>query len=152
MTPFVLMGRRKLPPESGPSDDQIYDENWQLWINKKSGTPLVTDMRAHPQPSPFGETTMTDAPEGTDRAGVVLQASQFGETTMTQAPEGADRAGPATFEASQFGETTITRTQEGADQTEVATIEASRFGETTLTKTVEGADQTEVASLQVFDA
>lgn len=144
MTPFVLTGRRKLPPESDPADEHIYDEYRQLWIDKKSGTPLVSCVQTKAQPSQFGETTITETREGADQVEVAtLQASKFGETTITKTMEGADQFEITTLPASQFGETTVTATLEGTDQTEVATLQASKFGETTFTRTREGHDQTE---------
>jgi hypothetical protein len=154
MMPFVLMSRKKLPPESAPSDEQLYDVHLQLWIDKKSGMPLVSSMRAHAQPTRFGETTMTETREGVDQTeGATFQASQFGETIITKTREGADQSeGTASFQASQFGETTHTRTREGADQTEGTALQASQFGETTLTNTVEGADKTEGVASLAFNA
>lgn len=144
MTPFILKGRRKLPPESAPSNEQVYDEYRQLWIDKKSGTPVVSCVRTQAQPSQFGETTITETREGADQVEVAtLQASKFGETTITKTMEGADQFEISTLLPSQFGETTVTATLEGADQTEVAMLQASKFGETTFTRTREGHDQTE---------
>lgn len=153
MTPFVLLGRKKLPPESTPSPEHAYDNDRQLWIDKTSGTPLVLCMRYCAQPSPYGETTITETREGADQSeGTTLQASQFGETTLTKTREGADQAdhseGAAILRASQFGETTHTATREGVDQTESAVFQASQFGETTNTRTREGADQTEGTTLE----
>ena len=128
MTPFVLIGRKKLHSESGPSDDQVYDGNLQVWVDSISGVPLVTQMQAD------------------------VQSSKFGETTMTKTPEGTDRPDVATIEASKFGETTLTETREGIDQPEVDTIEATQFGETTETRTREGTDQTEATGFQTIDA
>jgi len=154
MTLFVLLGRTKLPPESGPSPEHVYDGDRQLWIDKSSGTPLVLCMHAYAQPSPYGETTMTETREGVDQTeGTALHASQFGETTLTKTREGADQSeGAALLRASQFGETTHTRTREGADQTEGTTLEGSLFGETTLTNTIKGADQTERVAPSAFNA
>jgi hypothetical protein len=154
MMPFVLMGRKKLPPESAPSDEQLYDVHLQLWIDKKSGMPLVSLMRANAQPTRFGETTMTETREGVDQTeGATFQASQFGETIITKTHEGADQSErTASFQASQFGETTHTRTREGVDQTEGTALQASQFGETTLTNTVEGADKTEGVAPLAFNA
>jgi hypothetical protein len=125
MTPYVLLDRKKLPPESTPLPEHVYDNDRQLWINKNSGTPLVSCMRT--------------------------QASQFGETTMTETREGADRTEGAVH-ASEFGETIQTRSREGVDQTEGNILLASQFGETTMTKTREGKDQGEGATLQDFHA
>src|SRR5580698_1878292 len=127
MMPFVLMGRTKLPPESAPSGEEVYDEQRQLWINKKSGIPLVSWMQAQAQP---------ETAEKPGRGN--LRASEYGETTVTKTREGADQTESSTLQATQFGETTVTATREGADQTEGAPVRASQFGETTLTKTGEG--------------
>jgi hypothetical protein len=144
MTPFVISGRRKLPPESEPSDDQEYDENAQLWINRRSGLPLVVEMSRQLRVSQFGETTITETREGADQSEIVsFEATPFGETTYTATVEGADQSEIATFQASQFGETMITKTTEGADQSELTDIVSSQFGETTLTRTRQGTDQNE---------
>src|SRR5882762_4439875 len=179
MTPFVLLGRKKLPPDSAPSPEHVYDDDRQLWIDRSSGIPLVLSMQAHAQRSQFGETTMTETREGVDQSeGTTFQASQFGETTLTKTREGADQSeGAANFQASQFGETTHiasregvdeientvfhasqfgettnTRTREGTDQTEGTTLQASQFGETTLTNTHDGVDLNEIVAPLVFDA
>ena len=128
MTPFILMGRKKLPPENSPSCDQVWDEHRQLWIDKMSGEPLVTSMRECAQPT------------------------QFGETTITETREGVDRAQVGTLEASRFGETTLSRSREGVDQAEVVSLQASQFGETTMTKTQEGADRPEALGFETFNA
>jgi len=142
MTPFILMGRKRLPPESAPSDEQVYDDYRQLWINKKSGTPVVTAIQVKSQVSNFGETTISKTQEGVDQLeGTDLSASSFGETTLTETREGVDQLEVATFVAS-----TLTRTVEGADLSEIATLPASPFGETTHTATREGVDQSEVAA------
>ena len=127
MTPYILLGRKKLPPESAPSPEDVYDQQRQVWIDKNSGMPLVSCMRTHAHPTQFGETTLTETREGVDQ------------------PEGA-------VHASQFGETINTRTREGVDQPEGNALQASQLGETTLTKTREGADQSEGTTLQEFDA
>lgn len=154
MTPFVLLGRKKLPRENAPSSEHVYDADLQLWIDRSSGVPLVSCMQAHAQRSQFGETTMTETREGVDQSeGTIFQASQFGETTLTKTRKGADQSeGAAAFRASQFGETTHTRTREGTDQTESTTLQASQFGETTFTNTREGVDLNEIVASPAFDA
>jgi len=128
LTPYILLGRKKLPPECAPSPEHVYDEHWQIWIHKNSGMPLVCCLRTHAQPTQFGETTITATREGVDQTeGAALQVSEFGETIQT-------------------------RTHEGMDQTEGTALQASQLGETTLTKTREVVDQTEGATLQEFDA
>lgn len=145
MTPFVLKGRWQLPPESGPSNDEIYDRHRQLWIDRESGEPLVRRMQNLVEPSQLGETTITETREGADQSEVAgFTASQFGETTVTKTREGADQFEISVLVSSQFGETTVTATLEGADQSEVTLLHPSEFGETTITRTREGHDQSEV--------
>lgn len=128
MTPFVLLGRKELPCESGPSDEEAYDQHRQLWINKKSGAPLVTSIRTHVRSSKFGETTLTETREGADRTDVVaINASRFGETTLTRAPEGADKVEGAAIEGSRFGETSMSKTSEGPADQEGAHAAYSHF-------------------------
>ena len=127
MTPYILLVRKKLPPERSPSPEHVYDEYRQLWIDKASGVPLVCCVRTHAQ-------------------------SQFGETTLTETREGADQTEAAARQGSEFGETIQTRTREGIDQTEASALQASQFGETTVTYTQEGADQTERAIVRELDA
>lgn len=138
MTPFILRGRKKLPPECPPVDGQVYDEHRQLWMDKNSGTPVVSCLRAcdglHQ-----GESTR-------------LQASRFGETTLTETREGVDQTEGPSVLASEFGETVHTRTREGVDLPEGATFHASQLGETTITKTHEGTDQSEGTTVPFFDA
>ena len=145
MTPFVLLGRKKLPPEGAPSPDYAYDVSKQLWIDGISGIPLVLRMQGHTQRSQYGETTITETREGADQSeGTAFLATQFGETTITATREGADQSEGTVFQMSQFGETTLTKTREGADQTEgIDFLHASQFGETIQTRTREGVDQTE---------
>ena len=99
MTPYILLGCKELPPESAPSPDHVYDDHRQLWIEKKSGMPLVLCKRAHAQRTQFGETTFTETREGVDQTeGNAVQASRFGETTLTKTQEGADQSEGATFD------------------------------------------------------
>jgi len=119
MTPYILLVRKKLPPESAPSPEQVYDKDRQLWINKNSGAPLVSSMRS--QASQFGETTMTETREGADRTEGGVHAVDFGETLQTQTHDSMDQAD--VLEASQLGETTMTRSHEGADQPETASLQ-----------------------------
>ena len=128
MTPFVLRERKRLPPESAPKTQHVYDADLQLWIDTEKNLPLVECLRTRSEPT------------------------QFGETTFTETREGADRTEGTSVEASNFGETIQTRSREGVDQTEGSAIQASQIGETILTKTREGADQSEVSELAEFDA
>jgi hypothetical protein len=150
-TPFVLLGRKKLPPEEPPSPEDIYDPNRQLWVDKASGVPLVLRMQGHAEHSQYGETTITETREGADQTeGVTISASRFGETTHTATKEGIDQPEGGVFQASSFGETTMTKTREGADQTEGApALRASQYGETVHTRTREGIDQTESAAFSI---
>lgn len=128
MTPFILRERKRLPVESAPKAQHIYDGELQLWMDTEEQLPLVECLRSRAEPTQFGETTFTETREGIDR------------------PEGTS------IEASNFGETIQTRTREGVDQTEVSTLLASQLGETTMTKTREGADRSEASQPTVFDA
>lgn len=92
MTPFILQGRKILEPETGPSVEHTYDRHLQLWVDRDSGTPVVSRLQNQIRASNFGETTITETREGADQSEVTtLSASQFGETTMTKAPEGTDQ-------------------------------------------------------------
>ena len=148
MTPFILKGCKKLAPEREPSDEQIYDQRLQVWINRSSGVPVVTEMQKHIQHSQFGETPITETREGADQPDISdLEASQFGETTITRADgEGADQPMLTDVLSSQFGETTETKASEGTDEPNLSDILSSSFGETTVTSTREGADQPEISA------
>jgi hypothetical protein len=152
MTPYILLGRKKLAPENPPSAEEAYDEQRQIWIDRNSGEPLVSRLRAGGQPTRFGETTLTETREGADRSENAVEASNFGETIHTFTREGVDQNEGTHLQASNLGETIHTRTREGVDQTEGNVIQASNVGETLLTKTREGADQTEGNTLQDCDA
>ena len=123
--PFILKGATRIPPETDGSPEHVYDRQLQVWIDRRSGVPVVSNMGA--------------------------DASRYGETTVTETREGADQGEVASIHASRFGETTMTKTMEGADQGEVTALAASRLGETTVTATREGADQSEVALTQYSD-
>lgn len=125
MTPYILLGRKELRPESAPLPEHVYDEHRQLWIDKRSGIPLVSCLRSTAKPTEFGETTLTQTREGADQPQrTSLQASEFGETTHTRSREGVDQVESASLQASQLGETTMTKTREGIDQTEGVNIQA----------------------------
>jgi len=126
MTPFILKGATKIPPEAAPSPEHVYDPQRQLWIDDRTGVPVVV--------SNVGD-----------------DVTRYGETTLTDTPEGADQAATASTLASRFGETTLTDTMEGADQSEVAALASTRFGETTQTRTAEGADNPEIVSGKQVD-
>jgi hypothetical protein len=126
MTPFILKGATKIPSETDTLSEHVYDRQLQVWIDSRSGVPVVVSSM------------------GAD-------ASRYGETTVTETREGADQTEVASIHASRFGETTITKTMEGTDQGEVTTLAATRFGETTVTATQEGADRSEVTTTQFFD-
>lgn len=124
MTPYILQGRKKVQSESEPEPEHFYDTARQLWVERASGTPLVSMMRAHAELTKFGETTLTDTREGADSTEGTIQASDFGETIQTRTREGVDQTEDSTrLQASQLGETTLTKTREGADQTEGGTLQ-----------------------------
>lgn len=147
MTPFILKERRKLPSEKDPLDEYVYDQDRQVWVDPKSGTPAIDCLRARASASQVGETTLTETREGVDQTeGAVLEATPFGETLMTRTVEGVDQSEIVGVQASPFGETTVTATLEGIDQTEIAGSLGSDFGETVITRSNEGHDQTEAAA------
>lgn len=146
MPPFILNGRKKLPPEPAVSSEEEYDQQRQLWIDRKSQEPLVCRIHSEIEASQYGETSLTDTREGADQSESAFQMSSYGETTMTKTREGADMTEASAWDASSYGETIKTATREGADQPDRA-IAASSYGETIETRTREGADQTEISSI-----
>ena len=126
MTPFILKGATKIPPETEPSSEHVYDLQRQLWIHARTGIPVVTSSMAS-------------------------SASRLGETTVTETREGVDQPEAASMRASTYGETTFTKTIEGADQSEVTALAPTRFGETTFTATVESADNPEIVTAHRLD-
>jgi hypothetical protein len=142
MTPFVLKGCTKLPAEPEPHGDHIFDRCLQVWVNRKSGLPVVVEMQT--KQSQFGETILTKTTEGVDQSEISgLEASQFGETRVTRSEaEGADRIDFGGLSQSVFGEDTRkTVAPEPADTSDFNDELMSQFGETSLTETHEGADQ-----------
>lgn len=121
MTPFILQGATKIPPEKAPSADQVYDPQLQIWMDVRTGAPVVN-------------------------SSVHVDATRFGETTITETREGADQSEIQRLRASNFGETTITKTSEGTDQSEISSLSVTRFGETAVTATKEGTDSPETLS------
>lgn len=123
MEPFILKEKEISIESQKASDDQVYDENLQLWILRKTGSPLISYMQDLNEASQFGETLQTNNREGVDQpTHSRLTASQFGETSMTKTnSEGVDQTGEI-FGSSQFRETLLAQTHEGADQSELALI------------------------------
>ena len=126
MTPFILKGATKMPPEAEPSSEHVYDLQRQLWIDTQTGIPVVTSNTASSSP-------------------------RAGEKGMTTTRDRADQSEARSLRASTYGETTLTRTSEGVDQIEVTGLAPTRFGETTFTDTVEGVDNTEIVTAQRLD-
>lgn len=112
MTPYILLNRKKLPLESIPSPEYVYDQHQQLWIVKNSGVPLVCCMRTHA--SQFGETSITETREGADQTDTAVYVPGLGEADQASAHEGMDQGD--LIQASRFGETSMTRAPEGSDQ------------------------------------
>ena len=123
MTPFILKGTTKIPPETVPRSEHIYDPQQQLWIDSQTGVPLVLSSAA-------------------------ANTTRFGETTITETREGIDQTETHSIHASRFGETTITKTQEGVDQSEITALVPPQLGETTVTVSVEDMD---IISAQQLD-
>lgn len=147
MTPFVLKGCTKLPAEPERHADHVYDRQLQVWVNQRSGLPIVVEMQT--KPSQFGETVLTATVEGVDQSEVSgLQASQFGETRVTRSEaEGADRIDFGGLSQSAFGEDTRkTIAPEPASGGDFVDELMSQFGETSITKAHEGTDQPEMLS------
>ena len=126
MTPFILKGATEIPPEPAPPPEHVYDPQLQLWIDNRTGVPLVI-------------------------SSVGANATRYGETTVTETREGVDQPETNSILASRFGETTITKTKEGTDQSELAALAPIGLDETTTAATVEGADNPEIASAQQVD-
>jgi hypothetical protein len=115
VTPFILIGRRELPPENEPAPQHVYDADLQIWIDSEKNLPLVQCLSTRAEPTQFGETTLTETREGADRPeGASVEASNFRQTIRTQSREGVDQTEATAVRASQIGETTLSKTQEGA--------------------------------------
>ena len=125
MAPFILKGAIKVLPENAPLPEQVYDSQRQLWIDNRTGVPLVI-------------------------SNVNAESSRFGETSMTEAREGVDLAATDPILASRYGETALA-SMGGGGEREVAPLSSTRFGETTVTRTVEGADNPESVSARRVD-
>lgn len=103
MTPFILKGAIPIPSEAVLLTEHLYDSQQQLWINSRTGVPLIlSDMPA--DTSTYGETTTTRAArEGTDQINLV-HASIYGETTLTKTCEGTDQSEITAFMTFQHNE------------------------------------------------
>lgn len=75
--------------------EREYDSRQQLWLDRRTGTPLV----------------LSDMPEN---------ASSYGETSLKKVQEGADQVN--FVHASTYGETALTRSHEGTDQSETTVL------------------------------
>ena len=146
MPPFILVGRKRLPTDPAPSSEEEYDQQRQLWVDRKTQEPLVSRLHRELTASQYGETSLTETREGADQSDSTLQMSSYGETTMTKTREGADMTEASAWAASSYGETIKTATREGADQPD-RPIAASTYGETIETRTREGSDQTEISGI-----
>jgi len=145
MTPFILEGRKKLPPEPAPSANEQFDQVRQIWIDRKTGEPLVARLRSGKRASQYGETSITESGEGADQPERSIEASPYGKTSLTKTREGADMTEISSLDASSYGETSHTASREGADQPD-RSVEASPYGETIETRTREGVDQAEIST------
>lgn len=126
MTPFILKGATKIPDEDAPTEGQLYDSELQLWIDTRTGVPLVS-------------------------AAVATKICGLHKEPAEDYLVNADSAQTPAINASPFGETVLTRTSEGVDQSEVTAFSASPFGETLHTATVESVDNSEIATAQQID-
>ncbi|WP_428673345.1 hypothetical protein [Reyranella sp.] len=152
MKPFILREKLKLASEPAPSTQHTYDQVRQIWIDRKSGKPLVMLLERGSLSSQFGETTLTETREGVDQTeSSNVHDSQFKETALTGTREAAKQREVIALRPSQFGETSTTATLEGVDQSDTSVALSSPFGETTITKTFEGTDQREVTATAALD-
>ena len=126
MTPFILKGATKIPDEEAPTEGQLYDSELQLWIDTRTGVPLVS-------------------------AAVATKACEPDKECAEEYLVNSDSARTPPMTASQFGETLLTRTSEGVDQSEATAFSASPFGETGHTATVESVDNPETVTAQQID-
>lgn len=119
-TPFVLRGRQQLPRGARPLPDHQYDSDLQLWIDQKSGKPVVLGLaRDGVTGSAAAETEANNSEEGVGDPKRLGQ-SQFGETSFTKTLEGADTA--EGIRMTPYGETIKTQVlAEGIDQPVLAT-------------------------------
>ena len=89
MTPFILKGAIKILDEDAPTQEQVYDSQVQLWIDIRTGMPIVSvtvvtivsgfDKESIDQSeatafyaSPFGETLHTATVESVDNPEIVI--------------------------------------------------------------------------------
>ena len=92
MTPFILKGATKIPPELALPREFVYCPHEQLWKNIRTGVPVVSSSM-HGDASPYGETLITETREGIDQAEISATVpSPFGETCLTRTREGADES------------------------------------------------------------
>jgi len=113
---FVLKEKTRLQSEPIPSENEFFDHELQIWIDREAALPVVCSKRSRSSNSTFGETTLTATAEGADQPERSrIEASTFGETTLTETSVGTDQSESTTFFTSQFGETTVTKAQEGTD-------------------------------------
>ena len=68
MSPFILEGRKKLPPEAAASSEEQYDQHRQLWADRRTREPLVSRLHRGVEASQYGETSLTETREGADQA------------------------------------------------------------------------------------
>ena len=126
MTPFILEGATKIADEDVPTKEQVYDTRVQLWIDTRTGVPIV---------SPTVATNVSGTDNDRVEEGLVDEDSAY----------------TPCMRASEFGETSLTKTSEGIDQSEVTDFCASPFGETLHTATVESVDNPEIVTAQQDD-
>lgn len=126
MTPFILKGATKIPDEDAPTEGHSYDSDLQLWVDTRTGVPLVS-------------------------AAVATKDCELRKAHAEEYLVNTDSAPARPMKASPFGETLLTRTTEGIDQSEATAFSASPFGETLHTATAESADNPEIITAQQID-
>ena len=123
MTPFILKHATKIPDEDAPTEEQVYDTRVQLWIDTRTGVPIVSATAAINMPGTDKERAEEDLVDGDSAHTPCMRASEFGETIVTKTSEGIDQSEVTDFCASPFGETLHTATVESVDNPEIVTAQ-----------------------------
>ena len=126
MRPFILRGAIALPPTAKPPIEHVYDPVLQLWLDNRTGTPVVA-------------------------AEAATAATRYGETVFTATREGADQTESASVHAPMAHRPARARASETALGPEAQSTMQTRFGETLMTETGESADMSETASVPTHD-
>ena len=117
MKSLILKGAVKLPAESKPPSNHVYDYERQIWIDTLRNEPVILQI-SQQMATRFGETTITETREGVDQSEIASLdiASHYTSVADIQNPTNCNSF---QLESTRFGETTITKTTEGTDASEV---------------------------------